>query len=392
MKLSVLLMLALPALTSAGLDSCEKYNKPVLFLDPNLEDIVPIITDTGTANQAIPTRVGIENYSEKDLQLNNNQTNLEWQTFNGSLPNGAVSIYNGYVKRTDYVCQFWYNSGFYNPGMDSIPYCHYTHGGSGFVGTPFQILVNKDNFEFLEWKEGYDGSVPPNSVKTCTTCQRYVGKNMYGLGKVDVEDKVFYLPWSGSEYWYRSYQVLTFSKDVYKEHLSDVKYKTDGIKPIEYPPETMRKSAITNRGCQTVTGTASLSKMNKVDQTWETTFSITAGAQISMTAKLPLIAETEIQLSASMTFQFTKGTTYSESNTHTLSVTHNVPPNHSCGVSMVGYQYGADIPFTASVSRTYSNGETTWTSISGTYKSVQMAEVRSVVDPCEPLPDPTPCP
>ncbi|GLD75240.1 natterin-3-like isoform X1 [Lates japonicus] len=68
-----------------------------------------------------------------------------------------------------------------------------------------------------------------------------------------------------------------------------------------------------------------------------------------------------------------------------------VPPNHSCSISMVAYKYKADIPYTAHLSRTYSNGETTWTSISGTYNSVQIREVQAVVDRCEPIPDAHPC-
>ena len=83
----------------------------------------------------------------------------------------------------------------------------------------------------------------------------YVGKNEYGLGKVDVKDKVFYLPGKAPEYWYKTYQVLTFNKDIYTEDISDVKYKTDGVKIIEYPPEILDKSTITNHESQSVTGT-----------------------------------------------------------------------------------------------------------------------------------------
>ncbi|XP_054467723.1 natterin-3-like [Anoplopoma fimbria] len=201
-----------------------------------------------------------------------------------------------------------------------------------------------------------------NSNSNVTT----FGKNKYGLGKVSVKDKAFFLPWKGSQYWYKYYQVLTFNKDIYGEEMSDVKYKTDGVKPIEYPPETMRKSAITNKSCQTVTGTATLSKTIQVEQRWDISFFMTLGIKISITAGIPIIVSTGIEFSAETTLQFTKGTTYIESTTHTVSVQDNVPPNHSCNVSMVGYKYGAEIPYTARLSRNDSNRETTWTSISGT--------------------------
>ncbi|XP_070759863.1 natterin-3-like [Enoplosus armatus] len=379
MKLSVLLLLA----------CCELNTKPVLSLDPSLEDKVPKITGNGSTTQALPTPEEIENKLNQSSSVSFEETNLQWQTWDGSLPNGAISIYNGYVGRVDYVCKYGCEAGFYNPDMD--PYCHYPYAGKEYEGSPFEILVNKDNFEFMEWKDGSYGSVPPNSVKTCSNRDKYVGKNKYGLGKVQVMHEAFFLPWEGEEYWYKSYQVLTFTKDIYSEKMSDVKYKTDGVEVVKYPPETMRKSSITNRQCQPVTGTASLSKTNQVEQRWDTSFSITLGVKSSITAQIPLIGSTGIELSVETTVQFTKGTTYIESTTHSVSVQHVVPPNHSCGVSMVGYKYSADIPYTARLSRTYSNGETTWTSISGTYKSVQIGEVKAEVDPCELLPDPTPC-
>ncbi|XP_054467636.1 natterin-3-like [Anoplopoma fimbria] len=381
MKLTLLLLLALPTL----------YTESVRFLDPSLEEKVPNITAKGTTNQALPTPVEVKNKLDQYSLLNIDQTNLEWQIFNHSLPTSAISIFNGYVGRKDYVCQFMCNAGFHNPDID--PYCHYSFKGKEYTSFlwPFEILVNKDNFEFMEWKDGSYGSVPQNSIKTCSN-EVYVGKNEYGLGKVDVKDQSFYLPWEGSEYWYRYYQVLTFSKEIYSENLSDVKYNTDGVKPIAYPPETIRKSAISNYQCDTVTGTATLSKTIQVEQRWDTSFSITAGVQASITAGIPIISSIGIGFSAETTLQFTKGTTYIDSTTHTVSVECKVPPNHSCNVSMVGYKYGAEIPYTARLSRTYSIMETTWTSISGTYRGVQMAEIQAVVDPCEPVPDPTPCP
>uniref|UniRef100_A0A8C2Z2Q2 Natterin-3-like n=2 Tax=Cyclopterus lumpus TaxID=8103 RepID=A0A8C2Z2Q2_CYCLU len=380
MQLSVMLMLALPALCSAGTNSCEKDDEPVLLLDPSLEDRVPNITDNGTPTQALPTHLSVGQSLDCDSSFNIGQTNLEWQTFNGFLPHGSISIYNGYVGRNDYVCQFLSRAGFYNPDMDATPYCHYSSGGKEYLGSPFQILVNKDDFEFMEWKEATYGSVPQNSVNTVANNVVYVGKNKYGLGKVDTKNKAFFLPWKGSEYWYNYYQVLTFSKDVYSEHISEVKYETDGVKPIAIPPETMRKSAITNKGCQTVTGTAALSKTYQVEQRWDTSFSITAGVQTSITAEIPIIGSATIGFSIETTLQFTMGTTYIESTTHTVSVQHIIPPNESCVVSMVGFEYRAEIPYTARLSRTYSNGKTSWTSITGTYKGVQMGEVMGVVD------------
>ncbi|XP_031726472.1 natterin-3-like [Anarrhichthys ocellatus] len=363
----------------------------VLLLDPNLGERVPDITYNETTDQALPTPVEIETTLVRYSLSNSDQTNLEWQVFDGSLPDGAVSIYNGYVGRIDYVCQYNCIAGFYNPGMDSTPSCHYPYGDKAYLGSPFEILVNKNNFEFLEWKKGSYGSVPQNSVRTCSK-GIYVGKNMYGLGKVDVKNEAFFLPWKGAEYWYKDCQVLTFSKDIYSEDISDVKYKTDGVKIITSPPETMGKAILTNKDCQKSSQTATLSKKIQEEQRWDTSSSTTVGIKTTITAGIPDIASVSIEIGAETTRQLSKGTTYTESKDFIVSVQHDVPPNHSCVVTMLGYKYEADIPYTGRLHRTYSNGDTTWTSISGTYKGVQIGEVRSVVERCEPVPDPTPCP
>lgn len=201
------------------------------------------------------------------------QTNLEWQTWSGSLPNGAVSVYNGYARRIDYVCKCKCEASFYNP--DKRPYCNYPYAEKENVCSSFEILVNKDNFEFLEWKDDSYGSVPPNSVKTCPGNDKYVGKNKYGLGKVIPKDKAFFLPWEGKEYWYKHYQVLTFNKDITSEHISDVKYRIDEAKIHKYPAETMSKSTITNNACHPVSKTVTLSKTTQVVTKWDTSFSLT---------------------------------------------------------------------------------------------------------------------
>lgn len=69
-----------------------------------------------------------------------------------------------------------------------------------------------------------------------------------------------------------------------------------------------------------------------------------------------------------------------------------VPPNHACKVRMEGRKMRADIPYTARLSCTYVNGETQWTTITGTYDGVQIGEVRAVVDRCEEVVDAKPCP
>ncbi|XP_067377407.1 natterin-3-like [Channa argus] len=242
-------------------------------LNPSLGHRVPEITSVEWTERDEALLTGPKNRNKRSLSPSLNEFTLEWQTWTGSLPNGAVSIYNGYVKRYYFVCKYKCEAGFYNPYMGN--YCHYPYADKEHLDSQFDILVNKDNFEFTEWKEGSYGSVPPYSVKTCSDRDKYVAKNQYGLGKMQVMHEAFFLPWVDKEYWYKTYQVLTVNRDIFSEQITDVKYKIDGAENIKYPPEIVKTSSLINYECREVTRTATLTKEIRTEQRWDTSFSFT---------------------------------------------------------------------------------------------------------------------
>uniref|UniRef100_A0A3B4ZRN1 Natterin-3-like n=1 Tax=Stegastes partitus TaxID=144197 RepID=A0A3B4ZRN1_9TELE len=359
----------------------------VSLLNPELEGQVPEPTGQVVSGPLNPANLEQQQDLPSSFLFGDN-VNLEWVTWDGFLPNGAVSIYNGYTKRTDYICMYNCEAGFYSPSLG--PYCRYPYGEHEYQASKFQILTNKDNFEFVEWKEGSHGSVPQYSVRTCAEVDIYVGKNKYGLGKVVPKFEAFFLPWEGDEYWYKSYHVLTINRDAYTQHITDVKYAIDEVAIFQYPPETMRISSVTNNDCQTIGKTVTISKDSEVETTWNIGRSTMLGIAGSITANIPLISSVGIELSGEKTLEFSRGTTVVEVLSHSVSVELKVLPNYSCQVRMEGRKITADIPYTARLSRTYSNGETQWTSITGTYDGVQIGEVRAVVDRCEPVPNAQP--
>ncbi|MFT7813519.1 ADAMTS-like protein 2 [Arapaima gigas] len=304
-------------------------------------------------------------------------------SWNGSLPNGAVAIYNGYVSRTDYVCKYNCEAGFYTPSKG--PYCLYPYADREYYTLEFEVLVNEDNFEFLEWKEDSYGSVPQHSVRTCSGVNIFVGKNKYGLGKVVTQHEAFFLPWEGDEYWYKSYQVLTINTDGYSQHISHVEYDTDQIKLFHHPPEALQIARVSNLECQNVEKTVSLEKSSTEEKTWNIGRKTENGTISTMNAKIPILNPDNVHFSKEQTVSFSKGTTIVETISHSISVQITVPPKHSCTVRMEGKKMTADIPFTARLSRTYRNGNTHWTSVTGTYNGVSIGELNAVVDRCQPI-------
>ncbi|XP_061589577.1 natterin-3-like [Cololabis saira] len=362
---SVLLLSALLALSSASLQDIVKRN----------------VVKRNVVKRSI--------HSQGDVGpgLFGYNVNLQWQWSTGSLPNGAVSIYNHYEGRTDYVCKSDCEPGFYNPSLGH--YCHYPYGDREHKATQFDILVNKDHFEVLEWKEDSWGSVPSHSVRTCMGVNTYVGKNKYGLGKVVPRHKAFFLPSEGKEYYYKSYEVLVINRDYYRQHISNVNYANNAI-PVQNLPETMTKSSITNNDCQVVKKTVTLSTTTEVQSTWNIGRSTTVGVTSTISAQIPFTAS--LSVTVENVQHSSEGSTLSKSYSPSVSVEVNIPPNHSCTVRMEGRKGKVDIPYTATLSRTYNNGQTRSTYISGMYKGVQTGDIRAVVDRCEPVANPKPCP
>uniref|UniRef100_A0A671X6P7 Uncharacterized protein n=1 Tax=Sparus aurata TaxID=8175 RepID=A0A671X6P7_SPAAU len=383
-KLSVLLLLVLLPLSSATPldlgDNTVQRNASELTADGSMLTDRPLLT---------VAKLRQRRQVQSSIPVSYDSSNLEWVTWNNSLPNDAVAIYNEYAGRTEYVCKYMCEAGFYSPSEG--PYCHYAKTKKEYLGSPFQILVNKDNFEILKWKDGSHGSVPENSVQTCPGVDMYVGQNKYGLGKVSTQDKCFYLPWKGSEYKYKDYKVLTINENIVSQKIYNVKYITDESKTVQYPPEIMRKTVISNYECSPVTKTDTLTQTYEAQQRWDISFSISARVSTIIKAGIPLFVEGRFEISAEVAFRYSKGKTVTETTTDTVTLAITAPPNHSCTATMKRHKYKLNIPFTASLSRTYGNGEIQTTSITGTYDSIQTADVQTVLDRCEVLNNSKPC-
>ncbi|KAG7318387.1 hypothetical protein KOW79_018142 [Hemibagrus wyckioides] len=370
------------------------HTKKAPLLNPLLEDKIPPLINSDPVSGPLTPPDHFRHPRQIDANSNSHlfgeNVNLNWIKWEGSLPQGAVGIYNGYTKRHDYICNSKCEAGFYTSSKG--PYCNYPYGDKEYHAPEFEVLVNKDNFEFVEWKEGSYGSVPKNAIRTCGGVDTFVGKNKYGLGKVVPQYTAFFLPWEGDEYWYKTYKVLAINRDVYTQRISHVEYGINEVELFHYPLETMRISSVANNDCQTITKTVTISKTTEVESTWNIGSTINLGVTVCFTAQIPLIGSGGVEYTAEKSLQFNYGTTRVEALSHEVSVQLTVPPNHSCTARMEGRKMTADIPFKARLSRTYANGEIRLTSINGVYNSVQIGEVRAVVDRCVPIIDAEPCP
>ncbi|XP_061774556.1 natterin-3-like [Nerophis ophidion] len=352
-----------------------------------------------TLGEVVPSRVAMKDptviQTQKPEETSDSSyvfrehSNLKWVSWNGSLPNGAVAIFNGYAERTDYVCKVNCEAGFFTATKGD--FCRYSYADKEYASSKFEVLVNVDHFEFLEWVEDSYGSVPRYAVSTCDQVDIFVGKNKYGLGKVVSQHEAFFLPWEGEEYWYKKYQVLAINTDVYSQHISHVEYAVDRMELFHHPPETLQMAKVTNLECGAVMKTVSLEKTSATKKTWETGKETRNGSVSTMKAKVPILGPGTVDFTKEQLVTFSEGTSVVEAISHSVSVELMVPPNFSCSVRMDGRKMSADIPFTARLSRTDHNGDTRWTSITGTYDGVSVGEINAVVERCQPVPETLPC-
>ncbi|XP_034548474.1 natterin-3-like [Notolabrus celidotus] len=387
MMFSLFLMLTLPALCLTG--PLDVRNNTEL-----MDDLSGTKITDNTSVEMDPLLVTVVKFRQKrqaqssSIVPSGDGSHLEWVSWSNPLPNGAVSIYNDYTHRTEYVCKYKCYAGFYDPSKTD-PKCYYPNQKKEHAGSPFDILVNRDNFEILEWKGGSYGSVPKNSVRTCPDEDIYVGKNKYGLGKVVTKDRAFYLPWKGYEYWYSYYQVLTVRKNIISQEIYDVRYNIDKSEILKYTPEIIRESTIENHECHSVLKTDTLTETDQVTHSWDFTFSVTSGVKTTITVGVPFNTSNGIEISHEATFEYSSGNTVVDTITDTVSVELTAPPNKRCTIQMMRYKSKVTIPFTALIKRTYGNGDVHTVSMTGTYSGMQVGEVKVLLSRCELLDDST---
>ncbi|CAH2256621.1 Hypothetical predicted protein [Pelobates cultripes] len=306
--------------------------------------------------------------------------NLKWVSWNGSIPSGAVSIYNAYRKRRDYICHFQCSVGFYTKSQG--PSCFYPYDGKEFYNSIFKILINEDNFEILEWKADSWGYVPFNAVDSCGT-GTYIGKNKYGLGKIVPNFKSFFLPYDGKEYFYKSYEVLTINLNIIQQTLNNIQYKLNELNMTMQPPEMLTKSTVINKDCRPVKKTINLSKATTVQKTWSVGHTFSSEIATTITASVPMIGEAAIGFSTEISMDWNKGASKEEIKTYQQSVEIEVPPNYVCETFMEGVQVLTDLPFVADLTKHYQDGQKRKITVRGKYKDVQINELTTLVKRCQ---------
>lgn len=318
-----------------------------------------------------------------DYGVSLTKSSLLWVTFrNLSLLDIAYKIRTPdfkeqYVCRPSTMCVLGYLH------LSAGYVCIYSLAKKVLKVSDFEVLVNRDGFELLEWADSEKGLVPKNGIKSCEF--NYIGRHKrYGLGNVSTKKKAFYLPWiqDKTEYWYSTYQVLTVVDESYNQELSQVHYLTEKANITRHKPHTMKTSRVTNNHNKEIKQTVSFTERTETVRTWETGFSTAFMLSTSVSAGIPNIGEVAVTVGVETSISMSKSNSESKSEEHSLSLEVTVPPGHYCDVRMVGTKMEAAIPFRAHVTKMYEKGRKHEANVTGIYKEVQVGEINGVVEQC----------
>ncbi|XP_010174197.1 natterin-4 [Antrostomus carolinensis] len=316
---------------------------------------------------------------------------LKWVTFEGKLPTDAVSNWNNYTQKMEYVCStrvLGCNTGAYTP--ERGPFCFFPYGEWERRTKDFKILINVGGFEALDWVDNSFGNVPKNAVEGCPAVDVFIGRNRYGLGKISKEQRAAFMMVDGEEVWYKWYQVLVVKKGPADITISNVNYNMSGL--VEHWENvTLMETTVRNEGCQEVWKKVTLEEVTEMEHNWVVDQRVFATVRGVLRAALLTFSGTGWEVTNVTDISWVGGASTSEYIVHTHVVEKVVQPQMTCAVALEGRRLDVRVPFTAQLTRDFEDGQTHRVAVTGWAHSRAVVGVRAAVKDCWPITDVPPC-
>ncbi|XP_053908395.1 natterin-4 [Cuculus canorus] len=316
---------------------------------------------------------------------------LKWVTFEGGSPADAVSSWNAYAERTEFVCSTSHpqcNVGAYVPSRG--PFCFYPYAGWERRTQSFKILVNVGGLEALAWVDDSFGSVPDAAVEGCPSVDVFVGRNRYGLGKVAKEHRAAFMMVDGEEVWFKWYQVLVVKKGLAAVTISHVHYNTSGA--VErWEKVTLMKTTVRNEGCGAALKEVTLEEATEVEHRWAMDQRIFATVRGVLRAPLLTFNGTTWGVTNATTISWLGGASAGEYLVHRHVVEKTLQPRTACEVALEGQRGDVHVPFTARLTRDFGDAQPHRVAVRGWAHSRAVVAVQADVRQCWSLTHGPPC-
>ncbi|XDV37908.1 hypothetical protein PO909_007432 [Leuciscus waleckii] len=245
----------------------------------------------------------------------------------------------------------------------------------------FQFMVNKDNFEILEWRTAAD--IQRLSIRCILFCNNYViVKDKNGISSMTIGSVI------GSS------ELLTVNSDIKGQDFQidnckeEKKVKPDKIKVI-------KRVTADNKNCKPAKHVVKFDQGNDKSKSFLKSRTHTVGGAMEASASGTIFKLVQIggKLSAKYDYSHQNSETTSkvDKDLHSVSMEIEIPPNHSCTIEIKRKTSTVEAQCSGQLTRQYKNGEERTTFITDIYDQEEVAELITSVKPCTPLPDRVRC-
>ncbi|XP_048042529.1 natterin-3-like [Megalobrama amblycephala] len=248
------------------------------------------------------------------------------------------------------------------------------------------FLVNKDQFENLEWKKWSDikkKQIPFYSIRICKSHYIAIDKNSITFKtKGDLKKET---------------QVLTVNYDITGQHFQIYYCENQGGKsPGKL--EVIKQIIADNRNCDPAKYVVKLDEGSDKTKSFLKGITHTAGGALEVSASGTIA--TVVQMSGKISGKYDQSRSNSETIAsvnkvlHSLSMEVQVPPNHSCTIDILSKTSMVQVLCSGELIRHYKDNEIGQriTSVNGTYGNQEVAELKTSVNLCTPVKDEPKCP
>ncbi|XP_050950079.1 natterin-3-like [Labeo rohita] len=238
------------------------------------------------------------------------------------------------------------------------------------------FLVNKDNFEIIEWKLSTNQTIPPMVIEVCEEIGVFQD---YDINMENITETA---------------EFLTLNTDFKMQHLSVVEYLMSSVVTSENL-EVLKHFQASNENCKPSKHTVKFDQNIDKTTTYQTGKINTLGGnvELSVSGKIPSMISIggKFGLKYDRSHSRSNTTSVVEKTLHSVDIEVEIPPNHSCTIDITSNTFIAEVPFTGEMTRMYKNNEIRKTFINGTYIHQEVAEIQTLVNPCQPLSESRKC-
>jgi hypothetical protein len=174
----------------------------------------------------------------------------------------------------------------------------------------------------------------------------------------------------------KNFHTYWAEKPIEKIFMYNVKYDLNAEKQ-QTSPVKMSPTIVENFSDQRQKVTRTISYSVAESSSFTFSQAIQLGISVEITAGSPLIgASQKTTISASTTSTFTSGDTTTKTHTDSVNAWIELPAKSKITAVIIGTEYKADIPYTATIKKVYYDGSQAYATISGVYKGVAISETK----------------